>query len=80
MRYHGLNLDAGKASKSDMKVVLCFWPVALRLWPFLLKKPKFTGFDCELDVSLLTDDFTNVINGMACKCNSKIVLEGRFIS
>jgi len=78
--YDGPNLDVGKASKSDMKVALCFWPVALRLRPFLLKKPKFTCFDCELDFSLLTDYFADVIDDMACKCNIKIVLEGRFIS
>ena len=46
----------------------------------LLRELKFTCFDCEFDFSLLMDEFTDVIDDMACKCNGKIVLEGRFIS
>jgi len=46
----------------------------------LLRELKFACFDCEFDFSLLMDDFTDVIDDMACKCNGKIVLEGRFIS
>jgi len=46
----------------------------------LLRKPKFAYFDYEFDFSFLIDDFIDVIDDMACKCNGKIVLEGRFIS
>ena len=45
----------------------------------LLRELKFTYFGCEFDFSLLMDDFTDVIDDMACKFNAKIVLEGRFI-
>ena len=50
------------------------------LMTIFLKKPKFACFDYEFDFSLIMDDFTDVIDDMAYKCNGKIVLEGRFIS
>jgi len=73
MSYHGLNLAKGKASKGVLKV-------ALRFEPFWSWKLKCAYFDCEFDFSLLMYDFTDLIHDMACKCNGKIVLEGRFIS
>jgi len=59
--------------------------VALRtsgatLRTILVRKLKFACFDYEFDLSLLMDDFNDAIDDMACKCNVKIVLEGRFIS
>ena len=36
-----------------------------------LKKPKFVCFDYEFDLYLFIDDFNDVINEMACKCNVK---------
>lgn len=45
-----------------------------------LRELKFAYFDCEFDFSILMDDFTNVIDDMACKCNGKTMLDGRFIS
>lgn len=50
------------------------------LMSILLRKPKFACFDYEFSFSLLMDDFAHVIDDMACKCNSKILLECRFIS
>ena len=53
-------------------VVLRTSGAALRA--ILLRQLKFTCFDSDFDFSLLMDDFTDVIEGMECKCNGKIVL------
>ena len=44
MSYHELNLDAGNASKRDLKVALCVGPVALRVGQFLLRITIFPVF------------------------------------
>lgn len=56
MRYHELNLDAGKASKRDLKVALCVGPVALRIGQFLLRMPIFPVFDYVHGFYLMEDD------------------------
>ena len=56
MSYHGLNLDVRKASKRDMKVVLCVEPVVLHVGQFLLRMAIFPVFDFNHGFSLMVDD------------------------
>ena len=56
MRYHGLNLDAEKASERDLTVALHVGPVVLRVGQFLLKMASFPVFDYDHGFSLMVDD------------------------
>ena len=46
----------------------------------LLEKSNFACLLCKFTFYLLMDDFADVNNDLACKCNSEMILEGRFIS
>lgn len=78
--YLELNLAKAEASKIRRKAALRLGPVALRLGPFWSGSQNSPILTMNLIYSLLIDDFIDVIDDMACKCNGKTVLEGRFIS
>jgi len=55
MRFHDLNLDAGKASKRDLKVALRVEPVALRVGQILHRVAILLCFDCVHGFFLMED-------------------------
>ena len=55
MSYHELNLDAGKASKKDLQVVLHVGLVALRVGQILHRMAIFLYFNCVHGFSLMED-------------------------
>jgi len=56
IKYHGLNLDAEKVSKRDLRVALRFCPMALRFSQFLLKVVIFPVFYYNHGFSLMLDN------------------------
>ena len=62
MGYHEINLDVGKTSKRDLKVVLRIGPVALRIGQILHRIAISLCFDCDLGFSLM-----DVNDDLACK-------------
>ena len=55
MSYHELNLDVGKASKTDLKVALRVGPMALCVGQILHKMAIFLCFDYVHGFSLIED-------------------------
>jgi len=56
MKYHGINWDAEKVSKRDLKVALRFCPMALCFSQFLLRVAIFPVFYYNHGLSLMVDN------------------------